>query len=192
MIIIITGTPGTGKTVLAKRIAAAFGYQHIEVNSLIKKNKLAEYYDKKRHCHVVDEKKLMEVLHQFIEEKHQKALKQHRELKLVIDSHMAHVIDPEYVDLCIVTRCGLSTLYTRLKKRGYPQQKISDNIESEIMEVCLTEAQDNGHDPILIDTSKPVLLPFIKKHLYGIHPKLPMAERAKKKQRKKQRKIKKK
>lgn len=180
MIIIITGTPGTGKTILAKRIATSLGYTYADVNSIIKKNKLTESYDKKRHCHVVNEKKLTEALHQFIEEKHQKALKKRQEVKLIIDSHMAHVINPEYVDLCIVTRCGLSVLYYHLKKRGYPPQKISDNIESEIMEVCLTEAQDNGYTPLVIDTSKSVSLIPIKKHLQALRPRLSGRERLKK------------
>lgn len=165
MIIIITGTPGTGKTTLAKKIARNFHYTPVGVTALIKKKKLAESYDKKRCCPVVDAVKLEKALQQYIEECRHRALQQKREVRLVIDSHMAHVLGPAYVDLCIVTRCDLKVLLSRLHKKKYSRQKIADNMESEIMEVCLSEAVDNGHDPLIIDTTTKVSFRLIKKAL---------------------------
>ena len=56
MIIIVSGTPGTGKTTLAKKIANKLKYKYLDVKRLITANKIAETYDKKRKCHVVDTK----------------------------------------------------------------------------------------------------------------------------------------
>src|SRR3989344_6084606 len=58
MIIIVTGCPGTGKTTIAKKIARQKKLKYIDVNQLIKDNKLYFYYNKKENAYVVDVKKL--------------------------------------------------------------------------------------------------------------------------------------
>ena len=62
MIIIITGTPGTGKSSLAKAISKKYDLKYVNVSELIKNSKLAESYDKTRHCYVVDIIKLNKIL----------------------------------------------------------------------------------------------------------------------------------
>jgi broad-specificity NMP kinase len=44
--IIVTGTPGTGKTTLAKKLSKKLKYAYIDVNNVIKENKLKEGYDR--------------------------------------------------------------------------------------------------------------------------------------------------
>src|SRR3989344_4112430 len=112
--IIVTGTPCTGKTTIAKSISKYFSYDYIDVNKVIKKYRLDEKYDKKRKCDVVDEKKLAKVLRDMIKIS---------DNSIVLDSHMSHYVDPKYVNLCIVTRCNLKKLKQRLKKRGYDKDK---------------------------------------------------------------------
>jgi len=138
-IVIVTGTPGTGKTVLAKRIAKRYGHEYVDVTGIIKKYRLAECYDRKRKTNIVNEKKLAKLLEKIIQ-----LARKHRE-KLVIDSHMSHFINPKYVDLCIVTKCGLKELEKRLKKKGYHKAKIEENLESEIFDICFVEAKEKGH-----------------------------------------------
>ncbi len=53
-VIIVTGTPGTGKTTLSKKISKLLDYKYIDVNKLIKENKLHDGYDRKKKCFVVD------------------------------------------------------------------------------------------------------------------------------------------
>ena len=75
-VIAVTGTPGTGKTSLSKKLAKRMGFYYMDVNRIISKHKLAEGYDKKRKTKVVDvkklNKKLIEIIiffknHKFIE-----------------------------------------------------------------------------------------------------------------------------
>ncbi len=142
-IIIVTGTPGTGKTTVAKHLANSCKATYIDVNRIIKKHHLKEGYDKKRKTFLVDTKKLNKIFITMIKE---------TKNSLVIDSHLSHYMPSKYVDLCIVTKTSLKKLKDRLKKRGYHKEKIHENLLCEIFDVCLTEAQERGHKVQIIKT----------------------------------------
>ncbi|MBI2499714.1 AAA family ATPase [Candidatus Woesearchaeota archaeon] len=97
MIIIVTGSVGTGKTKIAKEIAKKYNLKYLDLNELIIKNKLYEKYDKRLKTHIVDIKKLNNFLIKLIK----------KEKNLVIDSHLSHYLNKKYVDLCIVTKCDI-------------------------------------------------------------------------------------
>lgn len=141
--IIVTGTPGTGKTEIAKEVAKKLKLKYIDANDVIKKNNLREKYDKERDTYIVDENKLAKALIKVIQ----------KEKNLVIDSHMSHFIPEKYVDLCIVTKCKIPELRKRMKKRGYSELKIKENIDAELFDVCCNEAYENRHDLLIIDTT---------------------------------------
>ncbi len=148
MIITITGTPGAGKTHIAKGLANK-NWKYIDLNALIKKEKLYDCYDKKADTFDVDTerlKKLDERFSKYIE----KEISVKKELTaaelkniikknkgILVDSHLSHYLNS---DLCIVVKADIKTINNRLKKRGYPVDKIKENIESEIFDICLEEA----------------------------------------------------
>lgn len=141
MIICITGTPGTGKTTLAKRLAKKYGLKYVDGNSIIAKYKLSEGYDKLNKCKIVDPKRFSKA----ILEEHSKTIKVSPRKILIVDSHLSHHIPKNKVAFCIVCKCNLKILKKRLKKRGYTDEKIRDNLDAEIFEVCFIEAQQKGH-----------------------------------------------
>jgi adenylate kinase len=144
--IIVTGTPGTGKTTLAKKLSKKLNYKYIDVNEVIKENKLKEGYDRKNKCYIIDIKKLNKSLIKIIEKSKN---------NLIIDSHLSHYLPKKYVDLCIVTKCNLKKLKSRLEKnRKYSKAKVRENLDCEIFDVCLNEARDAKHKVIVIDTTK--------------------------------------
>lgn len=143
--VIVTGTSGTGKTLIAKRLSKLFKLIYVDVNDLIKKNKLFDEYDKKFKTRLVDVKKLNKFLIYLI--------KTSKEI-LIIDSHLSHYLPKKYVKLCIVTKCDLKILRKRLKKRKYNQKKIDENMEAEILRTCYMEALENKHKITEIDTSE--------------------------------------
>jgi len=146
MIIIVSGTPGTGKTALSKKLAKKLDYKYIDVAELIKEKKLREYYDRKRKTYAVDVKKLNKELIKIIKDSKD----------LVIDSHLSHYLPKKYVDFCIITKCNLKILEKRLKKKGYNKSKIRENLDCEIFDICLNEAKEAGHKILIVDTSKDI------------------------------------
>lgn len=143
-VIIVTGTPGTGKTLIAKKIAKIMNYKYLDVTKLIKKNKIFDDFDKKRKCYVIDTKKLNKFLISLIKKSKD---------NLVIDSHLSHFLPKKYVNLCIVTKCELKILKKRLQKRKYSKEKIKENLQSEIFDICLNEAKENKHKIIIFNTT---------------------------------------
>ncbi len=146
--IIVGGTPGTGKTTLAKRLAKKLNFHYLDVNKIIEKYNISEGYDKKRDTKIIDTKKLNLALTKEI-----RNFKQSKE-GIIIDSHLSHYLPKKYVDLCIVTKCNLKELENRLKKKKYSKSKIRENLDAEIFDVCLNEAKENRHKVIVIDTTK--------------------------------------
>lgn len=135
-IIIVTGSVSAGKTTIAKKLAKKYKAKYIDVNKLIKENKLYDSYDKKDKSYIVDIKKLNKFLISLIKKSKE---------SLIIDSHLSHYLPKKYVDLCVVVKCELKKLKKRLAKRVYGKEKIKENLEVEIFDVCLTEAQERGH-----------------------------------------------
>jgi len=153
-VIIITGSVGTGKTTLAKKLAKNLNYRYIDVNKLIEKEEISSGYDRKRRCKIIDIRRLNNLLINLIN---------NSKKNLIIDSHLSHYLPKKYVDLCVVTKCDLKVLEKRLRKRGYTKDKIRENLDCEIFDICLNEAKELRHRVIVIDTTKGINISEISK-----------------------------
>lgn len=145
MIIIVTGTPATGKTTLSKFLSEKKGFEYIDLNQFSKDNGLIVGFDEERDCDIIDESKLTEKIKEYTKDKN-----------VVIDSHLSHYISPDIVDQCIVTKCNLRELKTRLEKRGYSFNKVRENLDSDIFDTCMIEASEEGHKVSVIKTDEDV------------------------------------
>jgi len=182
-VIIVTGSVGTGKTTLSKRLAKKLNFDYIDVNKIIKKYNICEGYDKKRKSKIVDVKKLNKMLineinnyRNSIQNNPIKKIKNNNNILIkieknikeiikgiIIDSHLSHYLPSKYVDLCIVTKCELMELKNRLKKKKYSKDKVRENLDAEIFDICLNEAKENKHKIITIDTTKGINIIKISK-----------------------------
>ncbi len=142
--IIVSGSVASGKTTLARLLAKKYHAVYIDVNGLIKNYKLYSSYDKKRKAYVVNINKLNRFLINLIK---------NSKNNLILDSHLSHYLQKKYVDLCYITKCDLKILKKRLEKRKYSKEKIRENLDAEIFDVCLTEALERKHNVKIVNTT---------------------------------------
>jgi adenylate kinase len=154
--IIVTGSVGSGKTTLSKKLAKKLYLKYIDVNKLITENKLDSGYDKKRKCKIIDIKKLNNFIINLIKNSKENS---------IIDSHLSHFLPKNFIDLCIVTKCSLKVLENRLKKRKYPKAKIRENLDCEIFDNCLNEAKALKHKILVINTTKGIKIDEFSKKI---------------------------
>jgi len=136
--ILITGTPGTGKSSLAEEVATIMSMNHIDVGSLIKEKMLHDGKDEEFDAYLINEDKVCDELEDTM-----------RMGNNIVDFHSCDFFPERWFDLIVVLRTDNSILYPRLEKRGYSLKKISENIECEIMQVILDEARSSYKEDLV-------------------------------------------
>ncbi len=126
-LIVITGTPGTGKSTIALKLKSALKKADlIRVNDVVKKKRLYSSKDK-FGARIVK----MALLKKELE----KEIKRRRSEYLILEGHLLCEFSlPDAV--VIVLREHLETVRERLIARGYPIEKIRDNLVSEATDYC--------------------------------------------------------
>lgn len=163
--IVVTGTPGTGKTTLAAQIAESYTtssgatpLRHVDVGALVKAHGFHVSYDHEWESYEVDEDRLLDYLEPLTGEfapgpadtDHDACAAAARVADdddarggLILDWHTCDAWPERWADLVIVLRCDHQLLWSRLEKRGYKEKKIAENNEAEIMGVVAEEARES-------------------------------------------------
>jgi len=124
----VVGTPGTGKSVFARKLASATPNSSvIEVNDVAKSMRLFVGTDV-HGTKIADTKRLGVAVRKELVKRASTG-----ESATVVVGHLVPYLGLKF-DLAVVTRCGLKELLRRLEKRHYPEQKISENILCEAMD----------------------------------------------------------
>lgn len=129
--VVITGTPGTGKTSVSKLLAGQIGARYISLNRVVYRKKLHGRIDRRRHTRVVNLKRTRMFF--------RKALLNEREIT-VADTHIADALPREYVGRVIVLRCHPTILELRLRKKKWSSSKVRENVLAEILDSCYATA----------------------------------------------------
>ena len=137
MRIAITGTPGVGKTTVSKALGEKLGIKVIDITEAVKEYKLYTEKDEDMDSYVIDFEKLENFINEI--EKHEK--------DVILDGHVSHLLNPDYT---IVLRCNPEIVKERLEKRGYKPKKVLENVQAEILDVCLCESKGRVYE---IDTT---------------------------------------
>jgi len=132
-VVLITGTPCVGKTTVAKALSAKLDAEYINLTDYAKANDLILGEDKQRNTLIIDEEQMPKKISETIEASTKK--------NIVIDGHYASAVTPtENVVLVFVLRRNPKELKEFMEKRGYAGNKLWENLQAEILDICLGEA----------------------------------------------------
>ncbi|ETV87736.1 hypothetical protein H257_01209 [Aphanomyces astaci] len=132
--ILVTGTPGTGKTTLCQLLAERTPLRNVNVGDLVKEHELHAGRDEDFDCFILDEDKVVDDMDDMMSS---------ADGGIVVDFHTCDFFPERWFDLVVVLRTDNTTLFDRLTNRGYTAKKVSENVECEIMQVVLQDAQES-------------------------------------------------
>ncbi|GLV43184.1 Adenylate kinase 6 [Carabus blaptoides fortunei] len=130
--ILVTGTPGVGKSTLCRKLSEVTGLTWLEVSRIAKENDCLSEYDEVYKCPVLDEDKLLDLM----EEKMCAGGN-------IVEYHSCEFFPERWFDIVFVLRTNNTALYDRLTARGYSGKKLTDNIDCEIFQTILEEAKES-------------------------------------------------
>jgi len=132
-VILITGTPCTGKTTVANELTAKLDALNSNLTDFATKNNLIIGEDKARNTTIIDEEKMRKKTGEIIAAT--------EKITVIVDGHYSAAVVPKrYVTRIIVLRRNPVELRKFMEKRGFSNEKLWENLASEILDVCLVEA----------------------------------------------------
>jgi adenylate kinase len=133
-VILITGTPCTGKTATAKQLATVLpDTQYINLTDYAKTNGLTLGEDKERKTAIINEAKMRRKLAETINASDK--------ANIIIDGHYASAVTPtKLVSRVFVLRRNPKELKRFMERCGFEGVKLWENLSAEILDVCLIEA----------------------------------------------------
>ncbi len=137
-----------GKSILATKLSKQLDCQYVDVSTLVKTKKLYDRVDEKRGTLVTNQRRLRAAMNVIISS--------NRKRPLVITTHyLGNYLPTRRVKYCFVLRLNPEKLRQRLVSRKWSRAKISENVEAELIGVCLSEAvgQLGGNRVHEIDTT---------------------------------------
>lgn len=143
-VIAVSGTPATGKSAFAVKLAEDEDYTLIDLNEVIEGEDIYELDPE--GTRIVDPKDLRRVFDEILSEGGE---------DIVVDGLLSHLLSPQQVSGVVVLRTNPEVLENRLKEREYSDEKLEENLEAEALGVILGEAvQEHGEERVYeIDTT---------------------------------------
>ncbi|NVM01134.1 MAG: AAA family ATPase [Candidatus Helarchaeota archaeon] len=161
-VIILSGTPGTGKTTIAKILSEALNANLIDINKEVIENQFYTF-DSERETKIADIKKLKKHLKKIIQEIHSEYI--------LVEGHYADILPDELVYKAIILRTHPEILKKRLEQKKFSGKKISENLQAEILGDCSSHAYESykankiyelNTSKISIDKTINILIALIK------------------------------
>jgi len=166
--IVITGTPGVGKSTISKNLALKLIAKHLDVSKVAEEDNVIDHFDVKRDTAIVNLNKLSKVLIEKIESS---------KTDVIIDGHLApHVIPDRLVNIAFILRRKPQQIEEELKKRGYSDKKVKENVCCEILDVCLLDCiniygKEKCHEIDTTNKNLNFIIDELEKVIKGVVPK---------------------
>jgi len=131
-VILVTGTPGVGKTSVSRSLASKLGAVYVSLAELVERERLISGVDKARGTLIADTDRVSKRMQEIIKS---------CECDVVVDGHYAvDVVPSKDVQMVFVLRRDPSELKSVMESRGFRERKIGENLAAEILDVCLWDA----------------------------------------------------
>lgn len=131
-IILVTGTPGVGKTAVSRLLASKLDAVHIDLAELVKREELISGVDKVRETLIADTDRVSKRIQEIMRES---------EGDVIIDGHYAvDVVSAKNIHVVFVLRRDPDELKGFMEDRGFKERKLWENLAAEILDVCLWDA----------------------------------------------------
>ncbi len=122
-----------GKTELAIDIARKTKFDFLSLGVMVRKDRLHKGFDRSTQSYLIDEGRLRDRLIRYFAD--------HAGNGLVIETHSVGPFLPRSRRMiALVLRLDPVVLYKRLKARGWSKRKTWENVEAEMIDVCLFES----------------------------------------------------
>jgi len=132
-VILITGTPCVGKTSTARLLEAKLHAFYINLTDLALRDHLTSGKDEIRDTIIVNESKMRRRIRELVEKT--------KDENVVIDGHYAvNVVPQDLVTIVFVLRRDPVELRELMRRRGFSEPKMMENLASEILDVCLVDS----------------------------------------------------
>lgn len=132
-VILITGTPAVGKTTTAKALATKLNAEYINLTDFAKTHNLTLGEDAERDTLIVDDEQIQQKLKEVIDASQNQ--------NIIVDGHYAAAVTPrELAPQVFVLRRNPKELKVLMEQKGYTGSKMWENLQAEIIDVCLGEA----------------------------------------------------
>ncbi|KAG6447037.1 adenylate kinase isoenzyme 6 homolog [Manduca sexta] len=138
--ILITGTPGVGKSTICRILEERTELIWREVSKLAAEFNCLDEFDPEYQCPFLNEDKLMDHMEGMMAKGGN-----------IVEYHGCDFFPERWFDGVFVIRTNNTALYDRLTARGYTGKKLEDNIQCEIFETVLEEAQNSYKPEIVIE-----------------------------------------
>jgi len=140
MIIVVTGTPGTGKTVVATELARRRGMEYLSLSQFVISNGLYTSFDQESSSYLLDEEKTKEQLANYL-----------RGRNVVVEAIYPSLVQGDSI---LVLRRHPLLVYRDLLSRGWSEAKVMENVEAEALGVVEEEARETFDTVCSIDVSQ--------------------------------------
>ena len=124
--IILTGTPGTGKTTISKALAKGIHADYLSLTRFVTAKGLYTAIDRERKTKIVDIERTRRSLRSLVS----------KGTMILVDTHVADSIPRERTRKVIVLRCHPRVLESRLRKKGWSGNKVRENVLAEMLDAC--------------------------------------------------------
>lgn len=138
--VLVTGTPGTGKTTLSQHLAREVGLRHVDVGDFARERGLLGAHDAALDFHYLDEDGVLDALEPIMADG-----------GVILDHHSSDWFPERWVQLVVVLRASTETLYDRLQARRYGKEKLDGNVQAEIMQVARDEAKESYPKAVFVE-----------------------------------------